>query len=249
VQLRLCALDIQVGASNRAAIQLFCSIVHHSVHSLHQTLLRTGNTRRISCAPTWEPSEPAPFPFGAAAGVRHTAEVTAESLYKAAVLGIRAISEQWAGAKDWPPPPCKSGPFLAGTLCPRRMPDFRYALNQRDALTRFLQDGELEIDNGATERADRDIALGGRGNWTFFGSDAGGTDGGGAALRIKTMSRFVPENRLPAERLDVTVVYTEAGWTNDVLRRVAQLAANLRARVRLIVPRVVPHPLPLDEPR
>jgi hypothetical protein len=62
------------------------------------------------------------------------------------------------------------------------------------------------------------------------------------------MSRFVPENRLPAERLDVTVVYTEAGWTNDVLRRVAQLAANLRARVRLIVPRVVPHPLPLDEP-
>lgn len=49
----------------------------------------------------------------------------------------------------------------------------RYALNQWEALTRFLQDGELEIDNGATERANRDIALG-RGNWTFFGSDAGG---------------------------------------------------------------------------
>ena len=49
----------------------------------------------------------------------------------------------------------------------------RYALNQWDALTRFLQDGELEIDNGATERANRDIALG-RGNWTFFGSDTGG---------------------------------------------------------------------------
>jgi hypothetical protein len=27
----------------------------------------------------------------------------------------------------------------------------RYALNQWDALTRFLQDGDLEIDNGATE--------------------------------------------------------------------------------------------------
>ena len=38
---------------------------------------------------------------------------------------------------------------------------------------RFLEDGELEIDNGATERANRDIALG-RGNWTFFGSDGGG---------------------------------------------------------------------------
>ena len=49
----------------------------------------------------------------------------------------------------------------------------RYALNQWEALTRFLEDGELEIDNGATERASRDIALG-RGNWTFFGSDNGG---------------------------------------------------------------------------
>ena len=49
----------------------------------------------------------------------------------------------------------------------------RYALNQWQALTRFLEDGELEIDNGATERANRDIALG-RGNWTFFGSDRGG---------------------------------------------------------------------------
>jgi transposase len=49
----------------------------------------------------------------------------------------------------------------------------RYALNQWQALTRFLQDGDLEIDNGATERANRDIALG-RGNWTFFGSDKGG---------------------------------------------------------------------------
>jgi transposase len=49
----------------------------------------------------------------------------------------------------------------------------RYALNQWDALTRFLEDGDLEIDNGATERANRDIAIG-RGNWTFFGSDEGG---------------------------------------------------------------------------
>ena len=36
----------------------------------------------------------------------------------------------------------------------------RYALNQWTALTRFLEDGELEIDNGATERANRDIAVG-----------------------------------------------------------------------------------------
>jgi hypothetical protein len=49
----------------------------------------------------------------------------------------------------------------------------RYALNQWNALARFLEDGDLEIDNGATERANRDIAIG-RGNWTFFGSDEGG---------------------------------------------------------------------------
>lgn len=49
----------------------------------------------------------------------------------------------------------------------------RYALNQWNALSRFLEDGDLEIDNGATERANRDVAIG-RGNWTFFGSDNGG---------------------------------------------------------------------------
>ena len=56
----------------------------------------------------------------------------------------------------------------------------RYALNQWEALKRFLEDGDLEIDNGATERANRDIALG-RNNWTFFGSDNGGKTG--AVLR------------------------------------------------------------------
>ena len=49
----------------------------------------------------------------------------------------------------------------------------RYTLNQWDALTRYLQDGDLEIDNGATERANRDGAIG-RANGTFFGSDKGG---------------------------------------------------------------------------
>jgi transposase len=49
----------------------------------------------------------------------------------------------------------------------------RYALNQWAALTCFPEDRELKIDNGATERANRDIALD-RGNWMFFGSDMGG---------------------------------------------------------------------------
>jgi hypothetical protein len=49
----------------------------------------------------------------------------------------------------------------------------RFAPNLWEALTHFLEEGELEIDNGATERADRGIALG-RGDWTFFGSVTGG---------------------------------------------------------------------------
>jgi transposase len=48
-----------------------------------------------------------------------------------------------------------------------------YALNQEKALRHFLQDGKLEIDNNAAERALRGIAVG-RKNWLFAGSDQGG---------------------------------------------------------------------------
>lgn len=41
------------------------------------------------------------------------------------------------------------------------------------ALTRYLDDGRLEIDNGVAERALRGVALGRR-NWPFAGSQAGG---------------------------------------------------------------------------
>lgn len=49
----------------------------------------------------------------------------------------------------------------------------RYTLKNWTALTRYCDDGDLEIDNNATERAIRGIAVG-RANWTFFGSDQGG---------------------------------------------------------------------------
>jgi len=48
-----------------------------------------------------------------------------------------------------------------------------YALNNEIALMRFLDDGRIEIDNNAAERAMRSIALG-RKNWLFAGSDRGG---------------------------------------------------------------------------
>lgn len=49
----------------------------------------------------------------------------------------------------------------------------RYSLTLWTELTRYAQDGRLEIDNGAAERALRGVALGRR-NYLFMGSDAGG---------------------------------------------------------------------------
>lgn len=49
----------------------------------------------------------------------------------------------------------------------------RYAMSRWKALTRFVADGIVEIDNNAAERALRAVALG-RKNYLFAGSDAGG---------------------------------------------------------------------------
>jgi hypothetical protein len=86
----------------------------------------------------------------------------------------------------------------------------RYALNQWEALNRFLKDGDLEIDNGATERANRGIAIG-RGNWTFFGSDQGGKTAAVLLSFIATCQRNAVE---------------PFGWFCDVLSRIAMHPIN-----------------------
>jgi hypothetical protein len=50
---------------------------------------------------------------------------------------------------------------------------FRYAITRRGALSRFLTDARLEIDNNIAENGMRGVALG-RKNYLFAGSDAGG---------------------------------------------------------------------------
>lgn len=91
----------------------------------------------------------------------------------------------------------------------------RYALNQWEALTRFLEDGDLEIDNGATERANRDIAIG-RGNWTFFGSDNGGKTAAVLMSFIATCKRCRVE---------------PFAWFHDVLSRIATHPVNRLAEL------------------
>jgi transposase len=86
----------------------------------------------------------------------------------------------------------------------------RYALNQWEALTRFVADGDLEIDNGATERANRGIAIG-RGNWTFFGSDNGGRTAAVLLSFIAMCKRNAVE---------------PFAWFHDVLSRIATHPIN-----------------------
>jgi transposase len=49
----------------------------------------------------------------------------------------------------------------------------RYSLERWSALLRFCEDGRVEMDNNAAERALRAVALG-RKNYLFAGSDSGG---------------------------------------------------------------------------
>lgn len=85
-----------------------------------------------------------------------------------------------------------------------------YALNNWVALTRYCDDGDLEIDNNATERSIRGFAVG-RANWTFFGSDRGGRTA--AVLRS-----FVSSCELV--KVDPFV------WFRDVLERIADYPVN-----------------------
>jgi hypothetical protein len=50
---------------------------------------------------------------------------------------------------------------------------FRYTIDRREALTRFVTDGRLEVDNNVAENAMCGVALG-RKNYLFCGSDSGG---------------------------------------------------------------------------
>ena len=64
-------------------------------------------------------------------------------------------------------------------LRPRYLPqspmgqDITYALNQWATLERFLEHGEVEIDNNLVENAIRPTAIGKK-NWLFFGSEEAG---------------------------------------------------------------------------
>jgi transposase len=98
-----------------------------------------------------------------------------------------------------------------------------YALNHWTALNRYCEDGDLEIDNNAAERAQRGIAVG-RNNWTFFGSDNGGRTAAVLRTFVATCERV---------KIDPWV------WFRDVLARIASYPVNQ-------LDRLLPHNWALD---
>ncbi|MBP2275983.1 hypothetical protein H4W01_001364 [Sphingomonas sp. PL20] len=86
----------------------------------------------------------------------------------------------------------------------------RYALTRWSALSRYVEDGGLEIDNNAAERSLRDIAVG-RKNWLFAGSNQGGH-------RAATIYSLIETAKLNG-------VDPEA-WLTDTIARIADYPAR-----------------------
>ncbi|CAO3456100.1 Mobile element protein [Azospirillum argentinense] len=86
----------------------------------------------------------------------------------------------------------------------------RYARSRWTALTRYVDDGRLEISNNAAERAIRPLAIGRR-NWMFAGSDAGGE----RAAAIYTLVETAKLNGLDPQ-----------AYLRDVLGRIADHPIN-----------------------
>jgi transposase len=86
----------------------------------------------------------------------------------------------------------------------------RYSLSRWAALTRYRDDGRLEIDNNPAERALRAVALG-RKNWLFAGSD----DGGERAAALYTLLGTAKLNDLNPE-----------SYLRYVLERIAEHPVN-----------------------
>lgn len=103
----------------------------------------------------------------------------------------------------------------------------RYSLSRWRALTRYIDDGQLEIDNNSAERALRVVALG-RKNYLFAGSDTGGE----RAAAIYSLIGSAKLNGLDPEHYLRTVL---AHVADHPVNRIADLlpwnlAADLQTR-------------------
>jgi transposase len=104
-----------------------------------------------------------------------------------------------------------------------------YSLTRWQALTRYLEDGRIEIDNNAAERALRGVSLG-RKNYLFMGSDAGGDRAAAIYSLVETakLNGLDPQGYLrevlgriadhPINRIDELLPWNIAGRAQDQRR-------------------------------
>jgi transposase len=102
----------------------------------------------------------------------------------------------------------------------------RYALSHWRALTRYVDDARLEIDNSAAERSLRAVVLG-RKNYLFMGSDSGGKraaalysligtaklNGIDPAFYLRTVLAQLPDH--PINRIDELLPWNFASFLTD----------------------------------
>ena len=95
-----------------------------------------------------------------------------------------------------------------------------YALKRWDALTRFVEDGTLEIDNNLIENAIRPSALGKK-NWLFVGHPAAGERSAVVYTLLGSCRRHGVSpfdylkylfTRLPAAKITQIKAFTPAAW-------------------------------------
>lgn len=92
---------------------------------------------------------------------------------------------------------------------------FKYLLNNWPAFVRYTQDGRLEIDNTAAERALRGVGTG-RKNYLFFGADKGGDD----AAIIYSLIETCKKNRIDPQRY---LEYVLERIANHPINRIEEL--------------------------
>jgi transposase len=101
---------------------------------------------------------------------------------------------------------------------------FGYAIRQREALRRFLDDGRLRLENNASERALRSIAVG-RKAWLFFGSG----DHAQAAANIFSLVASCALHALDVESYLADIIRVLPYWPRD---RYLELAPKYWAGTR-----------------
>jgi len=102
---------------------------------------------------------------------------------------------------------------------------FGYAIRQREALRRFLEDGRLRLENNNAERALRSPIAVGRKAWLFFGSD----DHAQAAANLFSLIASCQLHGLDAEAYLAEVIRVLPYWPRD---RYLELAPKYWAATR-----------------